>query len=764
MEATVRLEHELVAVDAEHDVHVLLEVSAPARLDAARPPLRLALVLDRSGSMGGGALETVKRAAGFVLGQLGDADSAAVVVYDDVVETIAPLGAPPAVAVERLRHVGVGGSTNLSGGWLEGRSQLAEADGARRVVLLTDGLANQGITDPATLTGIVGEAARDGIGTTCMGVGDAYDEELLAAMAQAAGGEYHFLASADDAPKAFAAELGDLVALVAQNVTLDIRPSASVELVAVLNDLPSAAVDGGVRVTLGDGYAGQRRRVVLQLHVPRLAELGPAKVADLVLRYVAVEGGVSQHVTTIPVLVNVVTSDDAAASVPDAQVVDEVTVLYAASAGEQARQLADAGRLDEAERLLADAEQRLRTRADRPDAPEEIKALTAQWGDVRDTVRSYSPENRKRLHAMTHMTRTRKTATRSGHRLVPPPWRGDRDALGLVADDGVDLADKYRGALVGGAIGDALGRPAEGLPVEEVARRFGELREFLPWRGWTSGPVGTITDDTQLTMCVAEALLAHGGIDPDDLARRLVAWLPVGRGKGRACLEAIQRLAAGVPWDAAGAPSAGNGAAMRAAPVGLLRAGDIEGLRRDAALSALVTHVDEMAVLSAVAQAAAVAWLVHRRPGTLDPAEFLRAVALVLDAVPDPALAERRPGGDLVRLGDRLQQLGGMLELDVRAAFDRLWNGAFVLESLPAAWWCFLRWPDDPERVLVTAANQGRDADTVAAMAGTLAGAYLGESALPHRWRDPANLEYADELIVLADALLAARQRQPGPP
>jgi hypothetical protein len=98
------------------------------------------------------------------------------------------------------------------------------------------------------------------------------------------------------------------------------------------------------------------------------------------------------------------------------------------------------------------------------------------------------------------------------------------------------LGESYRGALLGTAIGDALGRPVEGRSPVEIRQRFGRLTDFVPWRDWKAGPKGTVTDDTQMTMCVAECLLeCDGRVNPVDLAERLIAWLPVGRGKGRAC-------------------------------------------------------------------------------------------------------------------------------------------------------------------------------------------------------------------------------------
>ncbi|MHB8288426.1 MAG: ADP-ribosylglycohydrolase family protein [Acidimicrobiales bacterium] len=196
--------------------------------------------------------------------------------------------------------------------------------------------------------------------------------------------------------------------------------------------------------------------------------------------------------------------------------------------------------------------------------------------------------------------------------LLPQP----RFTAPVVVDMSIDrLRSSYRGAIIGTAIGDALGRPAEGRNASLLRKRYGLLTDFQPWRGWTGGPKGTITDDTQMTICVAECLLANTGrLDPGDLALRFIDWLPAGRGRGYTCVEAVNRLLAGVPWHEAGIASAGNGAAMRAAPVGLAHLDDFNALRHDAALSAIVTHRDPMAVASAVAHAWLVARLAARHP------------------------------------------------------------------------------------------------------------------------------------------------------
>ena len=102
-------------------------------------------------------------------------------------------------------------------------------------------------------------------------------------MAEAGGGRSYFAATPDDAPGIFAEEFEGLTSLVAQNVSVEIRPSEAVEVVGVLNEFPQVAVEGGVQIQLGDAFADEERRVLFALRVPDLARLGVEKVADVVI-------------------------------------------------------------------------------------------------------------------------------------------------------------------------------------------------------------------------------------------------------------------------------------------------------------------------------------------------------------------------------------------------------------------------------------------------------------------------------------------------
>jgi Ca-activated chloride channel family protein len=427
MRANVRFDHHLLAVETEHRVHGMLElVAPPAPEGTPRPPLNLALVIDRSGSMAGDKLAVTRECAAFLVRRLAPTDRFGLVAYDDEVRLLAPLapvGEQPHL-LGTIAAIWPGNMTNLSGGWLKGVELVhrAEGEGPRKVLLLTDGLANVGVTEPGALEAMARRAFEaERVGTTTIGFGADFDEDLLTAMADAGGGNAYHAETPDQAPAIFAEQFEGLMSLVAQNVSVEIRPSEQVRVLGILNEYPQVPVAGGVQVQLGDAYGEETRRVVFELRVPSLASLGPATLAEVVLRYVTVGEEVATHEVSIPLTVNLVSADEAAADALDAEVTEEVVVLKAARAQREARELADQGEFEQARKVLRDAAGELRSRAP---SSERAEDLLAQAEELDDSFGAMSPAGydllrRKKLHYQSRSVQRRRRKPKTDDRPTP---------------------------------------------------------------------------------------------------------------------------------------------------------------------------------------------------------------------------------------------------------------------------------------------------------------------------------------------------------
>lgn len=193
---------------------ILVELGAGIRPQGKRVPLSLALVLDRSGSMQGGRLETCKIAADRFIAMLGEEDEVGVICYDGVVDELVPLqsaGIARRAAALAFRGLDPRGSTNLYDGWFAGAQMIASRANPERLcraVLLSDGHANEGITDTVSIARDVARLARSSIGTTTIGVGEAFNEVLMTAIARAGGGSAMYGNEPRDLFEPFEAELG----------------------------------------------------------------------------------------------------------------------------------------------------------------------------------------------------------------------------------------------------------------------------------------------------------------------------------------------------------------------------------------------------------------------------------------------------------------------------------------------------------------------------------------------------------------------------
>jgi Ca-activated chloride channel homolog len=341
MHIDAHLDVDLVAVEQADHVTLMLDLVAPdAPAGAERPASCVQVVLDRSGSMGfGDRIATARSSLIERVDRLDPRDSFGLVAFDNVVEVVVPAGPlvdKPAVKAA-IEGVCERGGTNLSAGLLRGvqEARRAGGKGGATLLLLSDGMANDGVTDPAKLEAAAAAANRSGVTLSTIGIGLGYDETLLAAVARGGQGNHVFAEEADAAAAAVSGEVSGLLSRTAQALSLLIRPTADVASVTVFNDLPGHAVDGGVMLELGDLWAGERRKLLLGLDVPASPALGLAQVATLELRYVALPDLLEQTIS-LPVSVNVVPGDEAAGRVPDPRVRSELLFQRAQQAKREA--------------------------------------------------------------------------------------------------------------------------------------------------------------------------------------------------------------------------------------------------------------------------------------------------------------------------------------------------------------------------------------------------------------------------------------------
>lgn len=272
--------------------------------------------------------------------------------------------------------------------------------------------------------------------------------------------------------------------------------------------------------------------------------------------------------------------------------------------------------------------------------------------------------------------------------------------------------DQFQGCLIGQAIGDGLGAPYEGLPTDLVDQ-FGPAETIVQH---TSGQTLFYTDDTQMAIGVAEALLARGEIDEKTLCAAFIENYDAARGYGQGARKLINAMAEGGPWrrlreEIFPGGSMGNGAAMRAAPIGLLFCDDLDRVALEAERSAVPTHTHPYGIDGARVVALAVA-LALREP-KLDRKAFFRE------------LSKR------ARTEEFQWQLSTAAKLTPDDSLLGFGNTVVAHRSVVTAIACFAASPTDYTEVVRRAISLGNDTDTLAAIAGAISGAHLGLEAIP---------------------------------
>jgi Ca-activated chloride channel family protein len=410
---TVRQDRRYIRGTSHSERFVLGRIVAPrATGERRRPPVNLAIVLDRSGSMSGAKLAIAKQAVEEAIARLEADDRFSVVVYDDVVDVVIESTKASAEArrgaVERLRTIEARGSTNLADGWLRGCEQVAahlSERGVNRCLLLTDGLANVGITDAGDLAAHAAALRARGVSTTTFGVGNDFDERLLQDLADAGGGHFYYIADAPQIRDAITSEVGETLEIVARDVALEVTARDEIR-VEPLSPYTVTGRGGRTVVAIGDLGSEQVVEVVLRLSFP-YGDLG--RDAGAVVTLTDRDGVFGDEPARLTWTYADHQANDAQAR--DPEVDRSVARLFAARARQEAVLRNRTGDFVHARSAIASVAERISSYAGRdPELRELVKALQAEQAVFAAPMAEAS---RKSLHyASANVARSRDA---SGH-------------------------------------------------------------------------------------------------------------------------------------------------------------------------------------------------------------------------------------------------------------------------------------------------------------------------------------------------------------
>jgi ADP-ribosylglycohydrolase len=307
----------------------------------------------------------------------------------------------------------------------------------------------------------------------------------------------------------------------------------------------------------------------------------------------------------------------------------------------------------------------------------------------------------------------------------------------------IDYLDKFSGTLFGVALGDTLGHPFEGVIREAIHSYFTNFKEFLQNH---KKLFNTYTDDTQLTLHTAEALIQGSGFNLENLIREYILWLddpPIGAGYG--CLSSIQKLKYGIPWQEAASNSGGNGTSMRVSPIGLFYCKDIKALQTIALKSSIITHSHPAASAGAIVIARAIAFLINKsseKGFSID--DFFVEIISSISNSQEPVWEEFIKILEKVKQNLNVSIESGLIkfsQIGVKSPYfiEQYLGKAFVhpytISTVACAIFVFLHRLESFEECIYELATAGGDSDTIGAIGGSLAGAYFGLKNIPFELR-----------------------------
>jgi Ca-activated chloride channel family protein len=395
-----------VASDGASTLDLLITVRSPEQAAASkkqRPPLNLALVIDRSGSMAGRKLSNARKAARFLAGELTTRDRLAIVAFDDEAQVVVPSTpvTDPQPFIAAINTIHSGSSTALFDGWLSGAMQVAEhldPTQLNRVLLLSDGQANQGLANQKAIAAKVAGLTARGISTSSFGLGDGFDEDLMGAIASSGDGTLAFIESPAQLADLYTSELQGLASTHGKRVSIGIRTKNGAELLDLLNDLEATELGN---FQLPNLRAGQELNVGMRLQIPAWAP--NQEIASVRLAWDA--PGMGERLELMAHLIlPVLTAAELAGLDTDPAVAEQLAVLEANRARRRAIEQLDRGDITGAELSLNGASSLFSALPETELTIRELKLLKEKQALLRqDRNLSRKRLNRESLRSSNHV-------------------------------------------------------------------------------------------------------------------------------------------------------------------------------------------------------------------------------------------------------------------------------------------------------------------------------------------------------------------------
>jgi len=351
-----------VLLGADGTVYASIDLEAADAAAGERPPMSVAIVIDHSGSMAGEPLARAKAAARGLVERMGAADHAAIVQYDSTAEVLVP-AVPVDVEGKRRLEAAIDsiadrGGTNIGAGLELGRDEVLKGVGPGRVnrlILLSDGNANEGLLTVPEFARLASTAAERGVRISTVGLGDSYNEDLMQAVAEHGRGRYYYAQDATALAAVFAGELKAIAGTVATQTELRLTPACGAEIVEVFGY--ETRRDGQTTIVpLADLAGGDRRKVVARVKVPAAAR-GKVDVVTATFAHAGATGGARTE-TAIVLGVDITADADKVAATADKDVLAKVAQVESSVTLRKAADAYAAGDREKALRMVEEQQRR----------------------------------------------------------------------------------------------------------------------------------------------------------------------------------------------------------------------------------------------------------------------------------------------------------------------------------------------------------------------------------------------------------------------